>query len=84
MTLTVRLSIRVEQELAEYCESHKVSKSAAVKEALDILLGQTRSTATAYELGKELFNADDTPAKRDLPYSKENLRAVVRSGGRRR
>lgn len=38
MTLTVRLPDRVEQELAEYCVKHGVSKSAAVKEALQALL----------------------------------------------
>ena len=62
MTLTVRLPLRVEQELAEYCVTRKVSKSEVVKEALDLLLAKTQSQATAYELGKDLFDADDTPA----------------------
>ena len=35
MTLTVRLPERVEQELAEYCTKHRLSKSEAVKLALD-------------------------------------------------
>lgn len=38
MTLTVRLPSRVEQELAEYCANHGVSKSEAVKRALEDLL----------------------------------------------
>ena len=38
MTLTVRLPDRVEQELAEYCATHGVSKSDAVKRALDDML----------------------------------------------
>ena len=38
MTLTVRLPERVEQELAEYCVAHRVSKSEAVKRALEELL----------------------------------------------
>ena len=38
MTLTVRLSERVEQELAEYCTKNRLSKSEAVKLALDKLL----------------------------------------------
>jgi hypothetical protein len=84
MTLTVRLPLRVEQELAEYCVSNKISKSEAVKEALDILLTRTRTAATAYELGKDLFDADDTPAQRHVPYSKANLRALARSRARRR
>ena len=38
MTLTVRLPERVEQDLAEYCVAHGVSKSEAVKRALEELL----------------------------------------------
>ncbi len=38
MTLTVRLPTRVEQELAEYCATHGVSKSDAVKQALEGML----------------------------------------------
>ena len=45
MTLTVRLPLRVEQELARYCVERKVSKSAAVKQALDGLLHSDASRA---------------------------------------
>lgn len=38
MTLTVRLPHRVEQELADYCVTHGVSKSDAVKRALEDML----------------------------------------------
>jgi hypothetical protein len=38
MTLTVRLSPRVEQELAEYCVKRRLTKSEAVKLALEELL----------------------------------------------
>src|SRR5258708_28054008 len=38
MTLTVRLPLRVEQELAEYCVKRRISKSEAVKRALEELL----------------------------------------------
>ena len=38
MTLTVRLPSRVEQDLAEYCVTHGVSKSDAVKRALEDML----------------------------------------------
>ena len=84
MTLTVRLPLRVEQELAEYCVNRKVSKSEVVKEALDLLLAKTQSKATAYELGKDLFGADETAAKHYVPNTKNNLRALVRSRANRR
>lgn len=38
MTLTVRLPDRVEQELAEYCVKRRITKSDAVKMALEELL----------------------------------------------
>ena len=38
MTLTVRLPQRVEQELAEYCAKRRLTKSEAVKLALEELL----------------------------------------------
>jgi hypothetical protein len=38
VTLTVRLPDRVEQELAEYCVKHRLTKSEAVKRALEELL----------------------------------------------
>jgi hypothetical protein len=38
MTLTVRLPDRVEQELAEYCVRHRLTKSEAVKRALEEML----------------------------------------------
>lgn len=59
MTLTVRLPLRVEQDLARYCVERKVSKSAAVKQALDGLLRNdiSRAKPSAYELGIDLFGA---------------------------
>jgi len=38
MTLTVRLPEKLEQELAEYCTTHRVTRSEAVKRALAELL----------------------------------------------
>jgi hypothetical protein len=38
MTLTVRLPQRVEQDLAEYCVKRCITKSEAVKQALEELL----------------------------------------------
>jgi Arc/MetJ-type ribon-helix-helix transcriptional regulator len=41
MTLTVRLPEKLEQELAAYCTTHRVSRSEAVKRALSELLEPT-------------------------------------------
>lgn len=45
MTLTVRLPEGVEEKLAEYCVKHKVTKSEAVKRALEGLLSPDSSAA---------------------------------------
>jgi hypothetical protein len=41
MTLTVRLPDRLEQKLAEYCTTYRVTRSEAVKHALEDLLDPT-------------------------------------------
>jgi len=46
MTLTVRLPPRVEQDLAEYCAKRRITKSEAVKQALEELLRSNASKAS--------------------------------------
>lgn len=84
MMLTVRLPERVEQELAEYCSKHRLSKSEAVKLALDQLLAASAGKPSPYELGKDLFGphtdarlSDDTAR-----YSKRLLREHFRGKGK--
>jgi predicted DNA-binding protein len=55
MSISVRLPPRVEQKLAEYCVSHKVTKSEAVKRALEEMLKGKEGKPSPYELGKEFF-----------------------------
>ena len=49
MTLTVRLPSRVEQELADYCVTHGVSKSDAVKQALKDMLRPSADGASSMD-----------------------------------
>jgi len=58
MTLTVRLPERVEQELAEYCVRHRVTKSEAVKRALEELL---RPATPAGSLDHPYVGSDKQP-----------------------
>jgi RHH-type transcriptional regulator, rel operon repressor / antitoxin RelB len=55
MPISVRLPHRVEQKLAEYCASHKVTKSEAVKHALERMLETTARSPSPYEIGSDIF-----------------------------
>lgn len=76
MTLTVRLPVRVEQELAEYCASHDVSKSEAVKRALEQLL-----RASAEPSGEHPFIGCDKGDGSDVSGT---IKAALRARFRRR
>jgi Arc/MetJ-type ribon-helix-helix transcriptional regulator len=88
MTLTVRLPDRVEQDLADYCAKHRVTKSEAVKRALVNLLSSTQGKPSAYDLGKDLFGPQtDAPPTEDVArHSRRLLRERFRGkqGARRK
>ena len=75
MALSVRLPPRVEQKLADYCVSHKVTKSEAVKRALEELLKEKAGKPTPYELGREFFerNLRTRPTEAIARHSKRLL-----------
>jgi hypothetical protein len=78
MTLSVRIPDKVEQELAQYCGKHRISKSRAVKLALDQFLAAPERTP--YELGKEFFSAhtDEKPDAEIARHTKRLLRERFR------
>ncbi|HEX2829764.1 MAG TPA: hypothetical protein VHP37_25685 [Burkholderiales bacterium] len=80
MTLSVRVPLRVEQELAEYCAKNKVSKSEAVKRALEEFLVSKKGTPSPYELGSDLFGpqTDQAPSEDVARNSKKLLRERIR------
>ena len=82
MPLTVRLPLRVEEELKAYCVARRISKSDAVKAALERLLSETGDQATPYELGSDGFGADDAQrgdiARNTKGLLKERFRAKAR------
>ncbi len=73
MTLTVRLPNRVEQDLADYCVTHGVSKSEAVKRALEDLLRAPKSGDTHPFIGCDKGDGSDVSGT-----IKETLRARFR------
>jgi hypothetical protein len=55
MPISVRLPPRVEQKLAEYCVAHKVTRSEALKQALDRLFDAGAGKPSPWELGADIF-----------------------------
>jgi Arc/MetJ-type ribon-helix-helix transcriptional regulator len=58
MPLSVRLPPRVEQQLADYCAHTKLSKSEAVKRALERLFEQEATPAAANPAAKRFVGSD--------------------------
>ena len=58
MPLSVRLPPRVEQQLAEYCAHSKLSKSEAVKRALERLFADESMPAGASAAAKRFVGSD--------------------------
>ena len=81
MTLSVRIPPRVEQELTEYCARKGVSKSEAVKDALDQFLSGKGADRSPYEVMKDLIGlpAGAAPSEDMARHSKRLLRERVRS-----
>lgn len=84
MPISVRLPPGVEQKLAEYCVSHKVTRSEAVKRALEEMLKGRESRLSPYALGKEFFdrNLRAKPAQDVARHTKRLL--IEQCRGKRR
>ena len=80
MTLTVRLPARVEQDLAEYCVQRRVTKSEAVKQALEKLLEESGAPTDVYKASARFRGHDKRPG--DIArHSKRLLREHFRIRG---
>ena len=81
MTLSVRIPLRIEQELANYCARNGVSKSEAVKDALDQFLSGKKGAKSPYELMKDLVGpqTDEPPTHEVARHTKRLLRERVRA-----
>lgn len=79
MPTSVRLPQQVEQRLAEYCIVHKVTKSEAVKRALDALLDSTPGSVSSYARARHFIGSDSRPG--DVArHSKRLLRERFKPG----
>lgn len=83
MTLTVRLPKDIEQSLESFCAAKRISKTDAVKAALERLLSEAGTQLSPYELGESGFGADDSQrgdiARNTKKLLRERFRGTSRS-----
>jgi hypothetical protein len=81
MPVSVRLPPRVEQKLADYCVTHKVTKSEAIKRALEQMFEAAEGEASPFDLGREFFerNLRTKPTRDIASHSKRLLREHFRA-----
>ncbi|MCL6261035.1 ribbon-helix-helix domain-containing protein [Aquiflexum sp. TKW24L] len=72
--LNVRLDEQTEAQLNSLSQKKGVSKSALVKEALDLFLKNEKAEISAYELGKDLFGVDGS----EDPEGSQNFKAKIK------
>lgn len=61
MTLSVRIPDKVEQELAEYCATHRMTKSEAVKQALEHMLSKVTDKPAMDAYARKFAGSDKRP-----------------------
>ena len=84
MPISVRLPLRIEQKLSDYCVSHKLTRSEAVKQALERMLDTATGESSPYEIGRDIFESHERvkPTEDLASRSKRLLRERFR--GKRR
>jgi hypothetical protein len=83
MPVSVRLGQQLEERLARASRRMRVNKTEVIKRSLETYLAQIEPERTPYELGEELFGADDSPGS-DLSGSfKGRLKVELREKHRR-
>jgi predicted DNA-binding protein len=75
--LTVRLPVQTEEELNDFCERNRITKSQAVKEALAMYMENNRVLASPYELGADLFGQEGSGQKDASTTYKTQLKKML-------
>jgi hypothetical protein len=79
--VSVRLPPRVEQKLADYCVAHKMTKSEAIKRALEQMFQAGEGQPSPFDLGREFFerNLRTKPTRDVARHSKRLLQEHFRA-----
>ncbi len=79
MPLSIRLGEHLEERLARASRKLRVAKTEVIKRSLTSFLDQMEPVKTAYELGQDLFGADDTGPSTVSATYKKRLKAKLRA-----
>ena len=77
MPISVRLPPRVEQRLAEYCAHTKITRSEAIKRALERLLEQEPAPVGTTAAARKFIGSDRSPGS-VADHTKRSLREHFR------
>jgi hypothetical protein len=83
MPVSIRLGDELEERLTKASKRLRVAKTEVIKRSLAAFLDQIEPGASAYELGKDLFGADDSMPTTVSSTYKRRLRAKLRAKHRR-
>ena len=75
--LSVRLPAQIEQELSDFCEQKRTTKSQVVKEALALYIQQHTLLNSSYELGADLFGAEGSGRSNASTVYKKHVKRVI-------
>ena len=62
MPKSVRLPAELESQLARYCVARDITASEVIRLSVERFLAEQDVNTTLYDLGSDLFGADDAPA----------------------
>jgi predicted DNA-binding protein len=83
MPVSIRLGDELEERLTKASKRLRVAKTEVIKRSLAAFLDQIEPGTSAYELGKDLFGADDSMPTTVSSTYKRRLRAKLRAKHRR-
>jgi hypothetical protein len=83
MPVSIRLGQELEERLTKASRKLRLNKSDLIKRSLEVYLAHLEPGQTPYELGADLFGADERPGSDFSSTFKRRLRGRLRAKHRR-
>lgn len=79
MPVSIRLDSQLEERLAKASRKLRTNKTDVIKRSLEAYLNQIEPSRTPYELGEDLFGADQSPGRDFSSGFKRRLKRKLRA-----